>query len=734
MSVSRRIAAAAVAACCCVGAWAAGARADVVVERWGIAGHVQHTKTLTYAAAEEGGRLMKFDLSALPRGAEVHRARLVMSRQGGHAHTFRVFAGKRQLLPAGPYYRWFDVTAAVKALAASPSRALALGLRGRGYEPKATWLEVAYEGKLKDPPGQVKGLRAFYRAGQVFITFREVEDLSEGKDRYAWGDLIKKVRGYNAEGLIPRDKGRELRYRVYRHDKPITPGSIGRAELLAEVVPGSGFNTRIVRRIWQGENRPSKLDDSFIAVRLAVEAEKPLPSGVGLYVHTVGKAGRAFYAVVTAVNGVENTTDLSEANVSGSIDEKVADPEPVLQDATFKDGPYKRKEDDVITRRYCYWAVPPQAPRPVQYGFVMRWHPNRIAKPAALELNHGKSHTVEPDLGRWQRPDAILLVGSAGPENGFYIGANNCHGTLKSFKQGTWGPWTYNRHAKIIEWAKRAYEIDPQQIYCYGSHWGMWALRHPDIFSVFIGWGSAELTKGFVDWNRANGVWGPPSAYEGKPAAENPYEICNFNKYVSTDPSRRLPIQFLVSCTGSHTSEMSYASLPKYKRTLMDAHQPFGAGISKVSWGDRVPAALREYRAGRLKIVRDQSKPAFANCTLDDNPGCGDIRSGDGGGMLNGYLLWETETIVDRPGRWEMTVYLHSSAPLASCKVDLTPRHCQKFKSKAGQKFSFANTAGPSGGKTVDSGVVTADKHGHVTLKQITVGKARNRVVISAAK
>jgi len=37
-------------------------------------------------------------------------------------------------------------------------------------------------------------------------------------------------------------------------------------------------------------------------------------------------------------------------------------------------------------------------------------------------------------------------------------------------------------------------------------------------------------------------------------------------------------------------------------------------------------------------------------------------------------------------------------------------------------------------GKTVDSGVVTADKRGHVTLKQITVGKARNRVVISAAK
>ena len=181
MSASRRITAAAVAACCYVGASAAGARADVVVERWGIAGHVRHAKTLTYAAADEGGKLMKFDLSALPKGAEVHRARLVMFRQGGHAHTFRVFAGKAQLHPAGPYFRWFDVTAAVKALAASPSRALAFGVRGRGYEPNATYLEIAYEGTLKDPPGQVKGLRAFYRAGQVFITFRGAQNQSRGR-------------------------------------------------------------------------------------------------------------------------------------------------------------------------------------------------------------------------------------------------------------------------------------------------------------------------------------------------------------------------------------------------------------------------------------------------------------------------------------------------------------------------------------------------------------------------
>ena len=69
MSRSRRIPGAAVAACWSVLALAASAPADVLVERWGIAGHVQHAKTLTYAAAEEGGRLMKFDLSALPKGS-----------------------------------------------------------------------------------------------------------------------------------------------------------------------------------------------------------------------------------------------------------------------------------------------------------------------------------------------------------------------------------------------------------------------------------------------------------------------------------------------------------------------------------------------------------------------------------------------------------------------------------------------------------------------------------------
>lgn len=724
---------------------AASVGADVVTERWGVSGHVQHAGALRYQVLGSAGTAMRFDLSALPQEARVYRARLFMFRQRpDYQRSFdivpierldedgQVKASGGPLELAGPYYRWFDVTEGVRRRLRAGRKDLLLLIRSAPrIERPATFLEIAYAGGLKDAPRQVTGMRAFCRSGQVFITFKEIEDLSEGQQRYAWGDLIKKLRGYAADGPIPKDDARELRYRVYRHDEPITAQTIGEAELLADVVPGSGFNTRMVRRIWQGENRPSKLDESFIAVRLGVEPGKPLPSGVGLHVHTVRRGGKGHYAVVTSVNGVENTADLSPANTAGPIQEKVAEPEPVLQAETVEEG--RSPADKLITRRYCYWAVPPLSPRPLQYGLVVQYHPARIAKPAALEVSHGRGHSVEPDLSRWQRRDAILLALSEDPELTLWTGSNNCHGTLKSFRQGTWAPWPYRRQEKLVPWARKNWDIDDQQIYVYASHWGMWELRHPEIYAALIGWGMSDPTRGFQSWNRVNGVWGPPAAYEGKADPENPYAMFNYAGFVSSDPRRKLPYQILVSCTGSHTGEMGYPALPIYRRALMDAAQPFAACIGKASWGWRAPVILREFAAGRFKILRDQSKPAFANCTLDDNPGCGDIRSGDGVGLLNGYLLWETDSIVDEPGKWEMTVYLHASAPLGSCKVDLTPRHCQSFKARPGQRFSWTNTNSVDA-EVVGRGHVAADNHGLVTLRRLTVTKGKNRIAISAAR
>ena len=84
---------------------------------------------------------------------------------------------------------------------------------------------------------------------------------------------------------------------------------------------------------------------------------------------------------------------------------------------------------------------------------------------------------------------------------------------------------------------------------------------------------------------------------------------------------------------------------------------------------------------------------------------------------------------MDEPDRWEMTVFLLDAAPEDTCTVDLTPRHCRKFKPAPGRKFTWTNTF-LSGGRQPARGTVQADKHGLVTLRQITVTKGKNRIVI----
>jgi hypothetical protein len=76
-----------------------------------------------------------------------------------------------------------------------------------------------------------------------------------------------------------------------------------------------------------------------------------------------------------------------------------------------------------------------------------------------------------------------------------------------------------------------------------------------------------------------------------------------------------------------------------------------------------------------------------------------------------------------------MTVYVTGDCMEDSCTVDVTPRHLKQFKPTAGETFRWTNTS-LADGKVLDSGKVTADQWGLVTLKQITVTKGKNRLVI----
>jgi hypothetical protein len=165
-----------------------------------------------------------------------------------------------------------------------------------------------------------------------------------------------------------------------------------------------------------------------------------------------------------------------------------------------------------------------------------------------------------------------------------------------------------------------------------------------------------------------------------------------------------------------------------------------------------------------LDVRTDQSLPAFSNCSLDGDLGTGKLKTkeemeaeknrlaaeatkagkdpkqvrvcptdGDPEGALNAHLAWQTDDVVDTPEAWEMTVILKDSAPKDTCRVDLTPRRLQKFRTPAGAKFRYTVTD-VAAGKVLAEGTAAADASDLATLARITLVKGKNRVRIAPEK
>ncbi|MBN1419657.1 MAG: hypothetical protein JXP34_12840 [Planctomycetes bacterium] len=686
---------------------AAACEAAVVVERWGVDGRVQHPGAIRYEAQDDGATRIRFDLSALPAGATIHRARLFFTRPGLYGSRFELDP-PLPLVP--PHFRHFDARAVVRSgsllLREAPS-----------FDRDATVLEIAYDGELRNPPQQARGIRAFFRSGQVFVTFREIEDYAGGREDIPWKELGKRFRGIDEEGPIPRDDGREIRYRIYEHDAPITAATIGRARLLADVVPGSIYNTRLVP---DGDFVAMRPD--AIALRLAIEPGKPLPPGTGLHVHTVDRAGRKWYAVVTAIDGIENTTEFSGENVAGPIDVAPGEPEPVLQSLPKAHkhpnaGATQIRDGQVYQEDwYSYWAVPPCATRPIRYDVAAGFCPQTLERPAPLTFTRGHTWGHTPEMPGPEARPGIVMSMSDDPPNGFWTGTNDARDTLKGIEDGVWRPFAQERQEALIRWACRTWRIDPQRIVSSIGAWGMGEIKRADLYACIDGWGMPEVTKGFQCWNWARGAWGPPEAYRGKPDAENPFVLQDYSRWILQDPTVELPYFLIHMGWGAHFTEMGWPPFPRFIRAMMDTKRAFA-----MCHGGGVRRAIDE---GIIAIRRDQSLPAFANCALDDNIGSGELGTGRAFGQINAFLLWETDTIVDRTDAWEMTIWLDGSAPRPECTVDLTPRRCRAFRPKPGERFGWTSGAA--------SGTVTADTSGLVTIPGLAVGKEKRRVRISA--
>lgn len=749
---------------------AAPAQTLMVVENWGGEGHFAHAGTMKI---DEEGKRISFDLSALPRRAKVHRARLVCFREApagdsddALVNVEIVLKGRKKPLELIP--PWYDALA-VPASAVKGGKSLSFQVEAfPGWIREKTFLEIAYGAKAGADLPRVRGVKAFHRAGQTFITWQEIEKALDG-GRPTWREV--------KAALENLDDARAVRYRVYRSEEPITPVNLHEAALLAEVRPLSGHNINgrsadqafhVMRKRMlvdmdyaKGVSKshyaiPRSAHDDVVIDRFVIPASPagrpsgkgPIPNGTGLYVHHPAKAGRGYYAVTVVVNGRENTTKLATA---GPVGEKPGPGKPVFQ----------RELDmkvlfDYAGRRlqYVQWtggiqaqnaaigdpaAAPPLSNLPNQHYNWSVFIPEGVKYPAPLEV-------VLTGNGMFRRPrwphrlDTILVSPHDAPFRTFYYGYHESAGTLRSLRQGTIQPFTWRRMLTFLSWAFDEFKIDQALVTCSGDrgysstaalHFGM---RNPEVFSLvytckgmpnpaalpaevkMASWHRrpsktlvAELEKlvGKKEWGLKTG------------GLENVWEFFNLTAEVAATPKVLRP---MLSYGGR--GQWDWPPIAEFLKAVAAARQPI---ISEGTWGAINPPGVKNPGAGRsgLNVRRDRPVPVFAGCSSDYQGG----RNG-GGGATNYGVWWQDESIVDEADRFEIIL-------TGNVSVDVTPRRTRKFILRPGEKVRFKTELLGTRLRRQDkpqSGEAVADENGLVTIPRINVrGKARLILTRSAS-
>jgi hypothetical protein len=127
----------------------------------------------------------------------------------------------------------------------------------------------------------------------------------------------------------------------------------------------------------------------------------------------------------------------------------------------------------------------------------------------------------------------------------------------------------------------------------------------------------------------------------------------------------------------------------------------------------------------------DQAFPVFTSATLDSAPGNGDPLNGDLIGTINGYIGYDTSTIVDEPGRHELTVFLRSgmgpdAAPQPTATLDWRARRLQAFQPEPGQHLRF-RSHNVVANSLEDDRIITVTPNGSIRVPETTITTAGNR-------
>ena len=522
--------------------------------------------------------------------------------------------------------------------------------------------------------------KAVSRNGQTFVTWKDA-----------------------AEG----EAGAKYRYSLYRSDRPITkenPGELCYGGILNNSAKQFGYAFTIKDRL-----------DPAKPTCILEEGGTPLPVGSGLAVRTIRKDGKSYYAIVaTDATG----KPLGDPAATGAVDEKVAPIQPIKLGDSKTRGKYAGS---------CKITGKKNLP------LALDLHGSNAAGGDAGDHGDLYLYFGTPEMG-WRDglPGLFTVLERAGVELKFF--ARDCienpsgdraietcwfgyfcipvGATHKEFRAY---PFTERRLKWMVTWIIETYGVDPDRVYSRGQSMGamgstQWAFRNPDMFAAVY----PRLGRVRQSWLPTVGM---PTINKGRYDKPVPMEdgVTDYFdrqdsvKWVSEHPE---DLPFYAWCYGrndwvepwSFQIEMVKA-LTANKHGFALAWNNHGHDSEGARGMDRL---VTHYPSS--KFARNQSYPAFGNSSINDNMGNGDKADGDLEGGINLGFKWSD--VVDEPSRWEAKI--SNDLNKAEMTVDVTPRRCQKFKAKPGDKFKWTNSAG-------GSGETAADAYGRVTVEKVRI-------------
>ena len=714
--------------------------------------------TTGYAAGDEGpnpktvkitkakdGHLLTVKIAGLGKGTRIYSARLRAARgtvkdPAVLMTDIEIFAGKaatgKSLSLVGPAYDAFDATDAVrKALAAGGELNLFVKTFP-AWRQEATRLEVTYDGDPPAVPSAVSGLEALHRAGQTFLTWKEVSPLVTA-EKATWGEYRKALAGAKEP----------ITYRIYAHAKPIDAKSVLQAELLGEVGPLSCWNVNgrnmeyligqaMIKSDEMGElargtghymytwgPNHSRMDRYPLQRLVVDEKGGPLPPGTGLYVASPAKAGKRYYAVVSCKAGVENLAAFGKGNsLSRPVAETVGTGVPVHQGQGLW-GPFF----DYSGRRQVYvqWAGKPLVPRDNMYFNWSVLVPPGLEKgrkaPLELYFHTGNFSYAKPRMKLMR--GSIQIAPHDWPFSGWY-GFNEAVGTLRNYGSARVGSHTQRRIIAFLEWAKKTFPIDAERIVLPGSDGAaLLALNYPEIFSYVLINKFSNLALDAKPGGPLDLAWGPKCPQVKDDSGRSNWEWAMLDQIVLASRKRDLPLIYCRGYSWGPFVRRFARGKGRFYTAMRKANQPVVADWTWAS-GQLIRPDRHTGLWRGLDITATTPMPAFANCSTDHNS--------EGNGQTNLAMGWQP--IKETPDAVEAVVSNRGGATF-----DLAIRRLSKFKVKPAQRLRWeAISAKDPRGRAApppQEGVAVVDADGVFVIRGLKVaGRLALTVKVTRAK